>query len=425
MDIKDDEFDDGFRLDNDGRDRIGGGGTAHVGAPRGLNAAKQIFAKSNRKRLGFSILAGLGLIAAVIWAVYSVNNTDAPQGGQVGVTRAGRMPATAQNGAATLQQQEMAQDYNNRVLPEEQRANPAAHPMMVTEPTPDRQINENPYETKSDFKSPEKVSEIGSTQHGQPSTAKAASKQPVDYKSTDDLIQKLVANEDEAPKALKVDWNYASADRSAKVQKNNSDGAGADGAENAETTEPKCTVVQRAGQTEFATPDFAVNSDIGGDVSFTIRSGPNANSQLMGKFERKDVWLRIQLDKMVTKTETLKTNAIALDINTSMSAVEGDLDSHILYRYGWWGVGTVLKAIGEAARSNGNQSVIIADGAVVTTTAQDTAREMKMALGSLGNDMGSAFQERLKRPITVSLKKTDQVGIFFLDDVCSRKVKSR
>lgn len=424
MDIKDDEFDDGFRLDTDGSDRIGGG-TAHVGAPRGLNAAKQIFAKSNRKRLYLYLFAGLVLVGAVIWAVYTVSTTDAPQGGQAGVTRAGRMPATAQTGAASLEQKETAQDYNNRVLPEEQRINPAAHPMMVTEPTPDRQIDENPYEPKSDLKSPGKVSEIGTTQHGQANTSRPTNKQAVDYKATDDLIQKLVENEDEAPKALKVDWSYAKADRAGQVQKNRSDAIGSDEAAEPGTNEPKCTVVQRAGQTEFATPDFAVNSDIGGDVSFTIRSGPNANSQLMGKFERKDVWLRIQLDKLVTKTETLKANAIALDINTSMSAVEGDLDSHILYRYGWWGVGTVLKAIGEAARSNGNQSVIITDGAVVTTTAQDTAREMKMALGSLGNDMGSAFQERLKRPITVSLKKTDQVGIFFLDDVCSRKVKSR
>ncbi|HHK5135090.1 TPA: hypothetical protein ACQT1F_003388, partial [Pseudomonas aeruginosa] len=88
-------------------------------------------------------------------------------------------------------------------------------------------------------------------------------------------------------------------------------------------------------------------------------------------------------------------------------------------RYGWWGLGAVLSAVGKAAENNANEQVIVSDGAVVTSAQQDSSRELKMALGSLGQDLGDAFKDRINRPITVSLKVNEQVGVYFLDDVCA------
>lgn len=169
----------------------------------------------------------------------------------------------------------------------------------------------------------------------------------------------------------------------------------------------------------MATTDMALNSDVGGPVAVTIRSGPLRNAQLIGGFERAETWLRINLNRLVTADETLSISAIALDMDTTLNAVEGDVDRHIMERYGWWGIGTVLNAIGKAAESNADSRIVVSDGTVIQDMESDSKRETKIALGELGQDLGEIMQDRLNRPITVSLNVGDEIGIFFLDDVCS------
>lgn len=82
------------------------------------------------------------------------------------------------------------------------------------------------------------------------------------------------------------------------------------------------------------------------------------------------------------------------------------------------GVGTVLKAIGKAAEANADSEIVVSNGTALESTKSDSSRELKMAVGSLGEDLGSVMQDRINRPITVSLKVNDEVGIYFLDDVC-------
>ena len=168
----------------------------------------------------------------------------------------------------------------------------------------------------------------------------------------------------------------------------------------------------------MATADLALNSDVGGPVSLTIRNGRLRGAQLLGKFERKEEWLRMDLNKLVTSSETVGVEAIGLDMNTTLNAVEGKVDRHIMYRYGWWGVGSVLAAIGKAAESNADKTVFATEGVIVENMKSETSRETKIALGSLGQDIGDVMQDRINRPITVSVKVGDEIGVFFLDDVC-------
>lgn len=93
-----------------------------------------------------------------------------------------------------------------------------------------------------------------------------------------------------------------------------------------------------------------------------------------------------------------------------------------MYRYGWWGIGTALSAIGKAAESNVDKDVFVSDGAIVESTASNSQREIKIALGELGQDLGEVMRDRINRPITVSLKVNDEVGVFFMEDVCENKV---
>jgi hypothetical protein len=190
-------------------------------------------------------------------------------------------------------------------------------------------------------------------------------------------------------------------------------------ADESDVSNSKCSnPATRAATMFMATTDIAVNSDVGGPVSLTIRNGKLRGAQLLGTFERKEEWLRMELTSLVTDDHTVQVDAIGLDMDTTLNAVQGDVDRHIMYRYGWWGFGTILGSIGKAAEANSDSNVTITNGAVVETTASNTARELKMALGALGEGLGAAFQDRLNRPITVSLNVNDEVGVFFLNDVC-------
>src|SRR5688500_15476676 len=112
----------------------------------------------------------------------------------------------------------------------------------------------------------------------------------------------------------------------------------------------------------MATTDLALNSDDGGPVSLAIRNDKLRGSQLLGKVERKEEWLRVELNRLVTPEKAVAVEAIAPDMETTLNAVQGDVDNHTLYRYGWWGFGSVLKAVGKAAEMNADSQVIISNG---------------------------------------------------------------
>lgn len=393
-----------------------------VGAVTGGKAVKGIFNKANRKRLLFYAFAFFLVIAAIVIGMATLPKKKTEHSNEPsGVMRTGRLNPAA-NPHTSEQMRQEADRYNEETLPEVQKDNPTAHPVMTEEP----EEVLNPYTKQSTLSKAKKITDVGETQtENHSSTTKKAGN--VELQQTDKLIELLIQNESDAKKPIlyKVQWDYSpsnSAKQPAQSQGRNAvaydQGTDSD-VSNAATTK-KCKPIVRAGSQYLATSDLALNSDVGGPVSVTLRNGKLRDLQMIGKFERKEEFLRIELDKLVLPEETVPINAIALDINTTLNAVSGEVDSHLLYRYGWWGFGTVLKAIGSAAEKNSDNNIIITDGTVIQNTKKDSAREIKMMLGSLGTDTGAAFQDSLNRPITVSLNVDDEVGVFFLEDVCRK-----
>lgn len=406
--------DDDLNLSADDNDRLGEqgyGGQEYAGPVRGGAGVKAIFAPANRKRLISYAVAGGLIVVALTWVFVSLDEQDVVRGGTGKVQTAGVQTQSNQTPSA-IQRQE-AERYNDEILPQEQEKDPTVHPVILTDVE-----SENPFERKERLRTPGKVSEIGQTED-KPRTRASADPEVIDYKGMDDLIRSLIEGEGSSVPALyTVEWDY-------RAPSNNTNaGALAQVSEAAGENESaggdsKCSnPATRAATMFMATSDIALNSDVGGPVSLTIRNGKLRGAQLLGQFERKEEWLRMELSTLVTDDHTLPVTAIGLDMETTLNAVQGDVDRHIMYRYGWWGVGTVLAAIGKAAEANSDSDVTITNGAVVETTAASSAREMKMALGALGEGIGAAFQERINRPITVSLNVNDEVGVFFLNDVC-------
>lgn len=174
-----------------------------------------------------------------------------------------------------------------------------------------------------------------------------------------------------------------------------------------------------AGDQLWGVSNIALNSDIQGPVSLIVLGGEHDDAKLIGKSTRVDEYMRLELDTMVLADgKECQIDAIALDKKTTYAAIQSHVDNHVLYRYGWWGLGTVLSAIGKASEKNANQQLVLTgQGVAVQTTQADAQREAKMAAGELGQEIGRVMQRRIDTPSTVYVDKNEQVGIFFLKSV--------
>lgn len=415
--------DDDLNINADIGDRPGSSSsTVNVSGVRGGKAILSVFNKDNKLRLIFFGAVAVLVVVALFMAFVGFEEPIAPTSKAASVNSSGRVPSADNEGPGSFMQQQNVERYNDEVLPVLQKSVPTAHPLLETNPDGNYQVeevdlNQNPFPVETETKARNITENVGINQHQQSSRNAPP---VIDPKLVDSVITSLIEAEGAArvPRASVVSWTYAKpAELETPAIPTVGDGSSKSNIESGQNQCPPYIV--RAGDMELATTDLAMNSDVLGPVAITLRSGKFRNARLIGEFERADTWLRIRLKRMVYGDKTYDIDAIALDTETTLNAVEGDVNRHIMYRYGWWGFGTVLKAIGKGAELNADSQTFVTDGAIVQDTQSDSEREVKIMLGQLGQDMGDVMQDRLNRPITVSLNVGDEVGVFFLDDLCA------
>lgn len=411
--------DDDLSLGVQKGDRIAdASGHIPIGAVNGKQSLKSIFSPANRTRLIASTAAAVMLVSVLAYVSMGVKREDVVAAGGAGQVKSARVSADSNTEPSKLQQEE-ADRYNENLARRQAEGETGGHPVILT--------GVNPFEPVSQTTTPDKISDVGRAEQVQAGTSQQQGQQRAQAQQNlaamDDFLKDLIKAEGEQrPGLYSVEWSYSQPGAS-----RGQDAAAAtkvanyDESTTGQASSRCASPLLRAGSMLMATTDLALNSDVGGPVALTIRSGRLRGSQLIGKFERKEEWLRMELDRMVTPSATLSVEAIGLDMETTLNAVEGDVDNHIMYRYGWWGIGTALSAIGKAAESNVDKDVFVSDGAIVESTASNSQREIKIALGELGQDLGEVMRDRINRPITVSLKVNDEVGVFFMEDVCENK----
>lgn len=398
-------------------DRLTDRNHVEVNGNRGMGGIKAIFHPANRKRLIFYGVAGALVLGGLVYSYASVTAPVEQGSGSV----AGGSPRTTKNRQPSSLQREDAERYNTTGLEEQQKVDPTAHPLIVTS-----EADEFPEERS--FKAQKS---IGSTigQAPQPEQIKdekhERKQKPVTNQRTAELISQLLNEEgNKVPEYQQTSWSYRQVSAPA-TQSGRYDqvGLNGDGSATLKGELPNQCVnpIIRAGRQYVARATIAVNSDVGGPIIVEMVDGPLRKHRLIGKFTRKEDWLRTEFTDLVGLKDPKKINAIGLDMETALNAVGGEVDYHTFYRYGWWGLGATLSAIGKAAQSSSDTTTVFVGDSVVQNTAKDTSRELKIAAGDLGQSIGEIMKSRINREPTVSLKVNDLVGIVFMDDVCGDK----
>lgn len=418
-------------IDADPNDRTSG--RSHVELPKvgGIGAVKSIFNPANRGRLAIYAAVGLLITGLLIYSYSAVKAPDEKING--GQTTNGNA-RTQKNAQPTQMQFEEGQRYNEQELPKIQKDDPTAHPIVVTE-------DNGEFGKMRDFNRPERMSNVGDTSPEHVANQQSAQGQNSDHgqkakqakqvsREQAEFINKLMIAEGNAtPQLQSVSWNYQQPAQQASAKSKAAKGTGADDYDSEGNTgtlagelPEKCkNPVLRAGHQYVARSTMAANSDVGGPVILELVNGPLRKHRMIGKFERKDEWLRMEFSSLVGLKDPVKINAIGLDMETVLNAVGGDVDYHTFYRYGWWGFGTVLSAIGKVAERNADKQTIFVGDNVVQDSKSDTSREIKMGFGDLGQSIGDVMKDRINRPLTVTVDVNQLVGVVFMDDVCGDK----
>ena len=389
----------------------------------GGKAVKSLFSPRNRKRAIFGIGAAVSIAAVAGLSVYRTLNDEKPVVGSGSAT--GGITRTTKNGQPSELSKEEAQRFNTEQLIVEQQTDPSAHPIAVVEDRTDEH-----FPRASNFKSPDRLTEAGTTTadtdvpRGENHTA--TPKQAVYSQEMKSLVAELLNAEKAQLQYRNVSWSYSEPQSSGGRQTTSEYSNKVNSASNSKLVDGElpdqcANPIIRAGRQYMARATTAANSDIGGEVIVEILNGPLREHRMIGGFDKKEDWLRVDFKSLVGKSDPRPVKAIGLDLETSLNAVAGDVDNHTLYRYGWWGVGAAMKAVGKAAQSNTNTETVYVGDSVVQNTTRDSARELKMLIGSLGESMGDVFTSRINRPSTISLKVNDQMGIVFMTDVCGDK----
>jgi len=182
---------------------------------------------------------------------------------------------------------------------------------------------------------------------------------------------------------------------------------------------PKDMVLIKAGAQLFAVSDLALSSDYLGPVSLSIlEAGPLYRAKLLGSMVHLEDKMRLELTRIVLESgEDFSINAVALDLKTTYAAVASQVDHHYLSRFGWWGFGTVLSAVGNATQLVAQQVQRNTDGSVTETISLSAQQQARIALGEIGAEIGSLMRDRMNQPATVHIDLHEELGVFFLDTV--------
>lgn len=186
----------------------------------------------------------------------------------------------------------------------------------------------------------------------------------------------------------------------------------------------QCTApLIKGGEIRYAQTDIALNTDFKGPVRMTFLDGEIAGYIGMGSFELNELGARMKLkiDRLFGPDgQEYEVSGYVLDPDTTLWAMASDVDHHIIYRYGGFGLATILSSFSKLAEIRAVESQITTtDGTQATNYREPDSKQVTWTmLGEFSRLFEEAFKDNLDRPITVTLDAQEEAGVLFESTVC-------
>jgi hypothetical protein len=180
-------------------------------------------------------------------------------------------------------------------------------------------------------------------------------------------------------------------------------------------------IVAKAGDMLFAVIDTSINSDEPGPVLARIVSeGEMYGAKIMGTFERQDqaVFIRFNVLSLTQIPQSIAIDAIAVDPQTSRTALATAVDNHTLEKYGTLLAASFLQGMGEAVETSIGTPQLSSSGSAtiasqIPATTQD---QIIVGLGKVGQAVGQELQAKDIQP-TVTVDSGTGIGLLLMSDL--------
>ncbi|KXS55107.1 MAG: hypothetical protein AWU57_531 [Marinobacter sp. T13-3] len=208
----------------------------------------------------------------------------------------------------------------------------------------------------------------------------------------------------------------------------NNDGTGSffEGTEAGQERDSQCkSPLVKAGDIRYAQTDIALNTDFQGPVRMTFLEGNLAKWRGMGSFELNELGARMKLiiNRLIDPDgQTYDVTGYVLDPDTTLWAMSSDVDYHVIYRYGGFGLGVVLGAFSDLAdQRETDVENVTPDGGSVTKYREPDGKQLTWRLlGEFSRLFQEVFADNINRPITVKLAPNEEAGVLFEETVCEK-----
>ncbi len=190
-------------------------------------------------------------------------------------------------------------------------------------------------------------------------------------------------------------------------------------------------VVARAGNTVYATIDRAFNSDDPQapifatiyDIDAAGEAGPLHGIRMTGQITYSRENAAILFTQAVLQDgRQIPLRAIAVSEQTARTGIAGNVDNHVIERYGSLLVAGLIQGAGQVGQVlvQGSQNILVNPLTGVIAASQNHAPYYQAGLGAVlpvGQALTAAATQNFARPATISAPAGMGVGVVFLDPV--------
>lgn len=195
-------------------------------------------------------------------------------------------------------------------------------------------------------------------------------------------------------------------------------GAGS-GAGDAASEKYKDNLIVPAGSIIYAQLLNDLNSDFPGPALAQVLSGPLAGGRALGSFRvQAEEYLTLTFNRIVKDGVVYNVNGVAIDQETTFSALQSDVDRHYWTRVIIPAAAKFLEGYAAAVAETGTETTTTAGGGVATAEPEPSAKEELYAgINAATADVTDILKEGADRPVTVKVFRGTTMGILFMDSI--------
>jgi intracellular multiplication protein IcmE len=190
-------------------------------------------------------------------------------------------------------------------------------------------------------------------------------------------------------------------------------------AQAASPTEKEGPVIIPAGTVIYGQTLTEANSDLKSPILVSILSGPFAGGRGIGTFEKPQNCdcLVIAFGTIIKDAREYKISGIAVDPETTSTALETDIDHHYFDRFVLPAAAGFVQGVGQVAQQSGTTTTTSAFGTSESFPPATINRELISGLGTGAQAIGNALNQNANRPITIHVAGGTPIGILFTASV--------